>query len=150
MARTATKKPSTKSLRSTGTLSPTPKRGRPPGSKNRIAAEPRKTTRQTARTAASRKAPPATPKPSKAELEAQVVKLERTVSRLREQNKELKRLVRDAAETAELAAAAREPTRRSSRVAAARSRRPRSSKPVRVDEHTAGAGADAEDHEAAA
>ena len=86
------------------------------------------------------------PKLSKAELEAQLVKLERAVSRLREQNKELKRLVREGAETAEPAAAPT-PTRRSTRTAAApKAARTRASKPVPHDD----SGAGAEDHEAAA
>ena len=101
MARTATKKSSTKVSTIIGNVVPKPKRGRPPGSKNRVPAESTKTTRAAARTAAARKSPLATPKLNKAEVEAQLVKLERTVSRLREQNKELKRLVREGAEAAE-------------------------------------------------
>ena len=53
--------------------------GRPAGSKNRVAAS----SKAKPRVAAS-------PKMNKVELEAHVVKLERTVTRLREQNKELK------------------------------------------------------------
>ncbi len=131
-------------------MTPKPKRGRPFGSKNRLPAEPTKTTRAAARTASARKSPPAAPKLSKAELEAQLVKLERTVSRLREQNKELKHVVREGAETAE-SAAAPTPTRRNTKVAAVpKSRSPKLSKPVPHDAPAAGAEADAEDHEVAA
>ena len=142
---------STKLLKSTGII-PKPKRGRPPGSKNRVPAEPTRTTRTAARLATSRKAPLAAPKLNKAELEVQLVKLERAVSRLREQNKELKRLVREGAEAAELAAAAA-PTPSRSRVRAAaapKAARTRSAKPVPHDDPADGAEAVAEDHEAAA
>ena len=150
MARTATKKQLTKSLRMSESMTPKPKRGRPPSSRNHTVAEPNKATRAAARTAPSLKAPPAMPKPSKAELEAQLVKLERAVSRLREQNKELKRLLRGGAEAAELAAAGPTLSRSRTRVAAVpKSRRPKSSKPVPQDDPSAGAEADAEDHEAA-
>ena len=151
MARTATKKQLTKSLRMSESMTPKPKRGRPLGSKNRALAEPNKTTRSAARMATSRKAPPAMPKLSKAELEAQLAKLERAVSRLREQNKELKRLVREGAEAAEAAAAAPKPTRSRTRAAAVpKAPQAKPPEPVPHDDSAAGAGVDAEDHEAAA
>ena len=74
------------------------------------------------------------PKLSKAELEAQLVKLERAVSRLREQNKELKRLVREGAEAAELAAAAPTLSRSRTRVAAPKTPQAKPSEPVPHDD----------------
>ena len=151
MARIASKTLSPKLDRTTGNVISNSKRGRPFGSKNRVPAEPTKATRAAARTASARKAVPGTPKLSKAELKAQLVKLERAVSRLREQNKKLKRLVREDAEAAELAAAAPKPTRFRTRAAAAlKIPRTRSSKPVPHDAAAPATQADAEDHEAAA
>ena len=150
MARTAIKKQLIKSLKVSESMTPNPKRGRPPGSKNRVPAEPSKTTKAAARKASSRKAPPAMPKLNKAELEAQLVKLERTVSRLREQNKELKRQVREGAEAAELTAAAPKPTRSRTRVAAPKAPQAKPFEPVPHDDLVAGAKANVPDHEAAA
>lgn len=73
--------------------------GRPAGSKNRtaIASVPASSREAKTRRTQNAKAA-AAPKMNKAELEAHVAKLERTVARLRAQNKELKRAVADAAE----------------------------------------------------
>ena len=90
------------------------------------------------------------PKLSKTELEAQLAKLERTVSRLREQNNGLKRLVRDGADIAEAATVATLAHRNPRVAAASKSRRLKSSRPVRHDDPADGAEADAEDHQAAA
>ena len=49
MVNTATKKRSPKPLRMSGSVTPKPKRGRPPGSKDRVVAEPVKSTWSMAR-----------------------------------------------------------------------------------------------------
>ena len=89
---------------------PVPKRrpGRPPGVKNKVKAAPAKAVRSTKAVTSKATAP----KRNKAELEAHVIKLERTVSRLREQNKELKRVAAGPTETAEPPAVAEKPVRR--------------------------------------
>ena len=96
----------------------TKRNGRPLGSKNRpkaaAAAKPRPVTRTTR--AASGKTPaPAAPKFSKAELEQQVVRLERTIARLRRQNGEFKRVARE--EAREAAEAAPAPVAKTGRTA---------------------------------
>lgn len=96
MARAATKKTIKPAARSTVMASSKPKVGRPLGSKNRSSAVPLKATTSPTRSVMSRKAAPAAPKMNKAELELQLAKLERLVTRLREQNKELKTLVKAA------------------------------------------------------
>ena len=97
MARAALKKTIKPVERNTGTGSWKPKLGRPLGSKNRSAVAPLKATTSATRSALSRKAVPSAPKMSKAELELQLAKSERLVARLREQNKELKTIVKAAA-----------------------------------------------------
>jgi predicted RNase H-like nuclease (RuvC/YqgF family) len=101
---------------------PKRKPGRPLGSTNAKKPAP-----ASARKTAASKPAARAPKLNKAELEAQVAKLERSVSRLREKNKELKLAMttaQDHADTleAQLAAApaaeAPKPPRRSSRKAA--------------------------------
>ena len=99
---------STKTTRSSARRDPEPapgkRLGRPPGSKNRVKPSAPTTAASVARTtrAAPRKAAaPAAPKLSKAELEHQVVKLERTIARLRKQNAELKHAARTDAREAE-------------------------------------------------
>lgn len=73
---------------------PTPKKriGRPPGSKNRVAAAPVASVK---RATPKKAAAPAASKLNKAELEYQVIKLERTIARLRKQNAEFKQTARD-------------------------------------------------------
>ena len=92
---------STKTTRTSARRTPEPttkkRLGRPLGSKNRAASAVNAKAAPVARTtrAASRKvASPAAPKLSKAELEAQVIRLERTITRLRKQNAELKHTAR--------------------------------------------------------
>jgi hypothetical protein len=69
---------------------------------------------------AARKPAPAAPKLNKAELEAQVVKLERTIARLRKQNAEMKQTARQPAPTPEPApAVAATPDKKSKRAATA-------------------------------
>ncbi|MGI4798173.1 MAG: hypothetical protein ACRYG8_29850 [Janthinobacterium lividum] len=67
---------------------------------------------------------PAAPKSNKAELEAQIVKLERTVARLRKLNAELRQTRKDAAKAVQPAAiAAAKPARMPKQASAARTRR---------------------------
>ena len=96
MARAATKKPATSTAQSTKTGSSKSKRGRPVGSKNRSSVAPLKAASGPTRSTAAQKAVPVAPKLNKAELEVQLAKLERLVVRLREQNKELKAIVKSA------------------------------------------------------
>jgi len=80
------------------TPEPAPKKrlGRPPGSKNIVpAASKAKAAPASAKRVVRKTAAPAAPKLNKAELEAHVVKLERTVVRLRKQNAELKQAARE-------------------------------------------------------
>lgn len=125
------------------------KRGRPPGSKNRVAAEPRKTSAAVARAVASPKAPERAPKMSKAELEAQLAKLERTVARLREQNKDLKRLVREGGKSTTAPEPPAKPTRRTTSSAVPKARRPGSSRSARQDDPADAARDGHGDHDAA-
>ena len=103
-------------------LGPAPKKriGRPLGSKNRTksasAAKAAPITRTT-RAAPRKTSAAAVPKSSKAELEQQVVKLERTIARLRKQNTELKQASRE--EALEAAPAPVAKTRRAPKRAAA-------------------------------
>lgn len=100
---------------------PTPKKrlGRPLGSKNRVPTPARAKSAPASATkrGAVRKAAPAAPKMNKAELEAQVLKLERSIARLRKQNTELKAAARE--EPAE----APKPVAAPKRAAATRTRR---------------------------
>lgn len=89
------------STRPTSAPVPGKRLGRPPGSRNLAlsaakgaAPAPRKTR------AAPRAAAPAAPKLKKAELEQQVVRLGRTIARLRKQNAELKHAAREEAHEA--------------------------------------------------
>ena len=107
MARATTTKASARKPRMAATK-PSAKRkpGRPVGSTNtkkapaisaRVAKAPAKAATRTA----VAKPAAAAPKMSKAELESHVSKLERTVSRLRDKNKELKQAASDAREHAD-------------------------------------------------
>lgn len=88
MTRTAT------ATRSSAKYKPTvaaPKRrGRPVGSKNGVGKTSKAKAPAATRSATVRKAAPAAPKLSKAELEAHIIKLERTINRLRKQGAEMK------------------------------------------------------------
>ena len=83
--------------------------GRPPGSKNKVTSAAKAKAApvaHTTRTAPKATAASATPKLNKAELEQQVVKLERSIVRLRKQNTELKQAAREEARGAAKAAPA--------------------------------------------
>jgi exonuclease VII small subunit len=112
-----------------------PKRrpGRPLGSKNRKAVASVLGSSSKAKTSRSptTRAAIATPRLNKAELEARVAKLERTLTRLREQNKELKRAALDAAEQRDALEAARQAK------SAARAAKPRRA-PAKVRRGNAG------------
>ena len=89
---------------------PAPKKrlGRPLGSKNRVTSAGKAKAAPVASTGhgvSKKTAAPVVPKLNKAELEHQVIKLERTIARLRKQNAELKLTAREDAETATPAAA---------------------------------------------
>lgn len=109
---------------------PAPKKriGRPVGSKNRAPVAKTKPARAAAtpQKAGRKVAAPATPKMNKAELEAQVVKLERTIARLRKANADLKQTAR--AEPVEAPkpapAAAPTPAKKPKRAAAPKTRKP--------------------------
>ncbi len=102
MARATTTKPPARKPRMTVSDAP-PKRkpGRPLGSTNAKKTPPASSAR--APKPAARRAAVSAPAPkmNKADLEAHVAKLERTVSRLREKNKELKQAASDAREHAD-------------------------------------------------
>lgn len=117
MARTTTP---TRSSRRAAETAPKKRLGRPPGSKNRVPAKAKTGAARSGRKAAV----PAAPRLNKAELEAQVAKLERTVARLRKQNAELKQAAQEAAAAPEPEPApARRPRRTATASRAARSRR---------------------------
>lgn len=123
MARTTTKTTRAPAKR---TPEPAPKKrvGRPVGSKNRVPAaavtKARSAPAPVQKRTAARKAPPAAPKLNKAELEAQVVKLERTIARLRKQNAEMKQTARQPAPAPEPApTVAATPDKKPKRAAAA-------------------------------
>ena len=128
MARTAVKKTIKPKARSTATTLSKPKVGRPLGSKNRSSVVPLKAATSPTRSVVSRKAAPAAPKMNKAELEVQLVKLERLVSRLREQNKELKILARSAEAPKEGKPAVKQARATVKPVAVIKTRKPRVSK----------------------
>jgi exonuclease VII small subunit len=88
------------SRKSVAEASPKRRPGRPVGSKNRkvVASVLERSSKAKAPRSPTTRTTAAAPKMNKAELEARVAKLERTVTRLREQNKELKRAALDAAE----------------------------------------------------
>ncbi|NPD68203.1 hypothetical protein HN018_22480 (plasmid) [Lichenicola cladoniae] len=88
MARTATSTSSSKKI--TPTDAAKKPRGRPPGSKNGVRATSKAKAPAAVKRAAVRKSAPAAPKLNKAELEAHVIKLERTIDRLRKQGAEMK------------------------------------------------------------
>ena len=109
---------------------PAPKKrlGRPVGSKNRVptAAKTKAAAASSPKRAVGRKAAaPAAPKMSKADLEAHVVKLERTVARLRKQTAELKQAAQESVVDTKAAKAAKAavPEKRSKRTAAPKTRR---------------------------
>ena len=110
MARTTT--PTRSSSRRAAEPEPKKRLGRPPGSKNRVPAKAKAGAARSAR----KSAPPAAPRLNKAELEAQVAKLERAGARLRKQNAELKQAAKEAAPAPEPEPA---PTRKPRRTAAA-------------------------------
>ena len=94
------------------TPAPAPKRlGRPVGSKNKVPSATKTRAKiavaTSKRAAAGQPAASATPKMSKADLEMHVVKLERSIARLRKQNAELKQTARDDAAEAPAAKPAR-------------------------------------------
>ena len=106
MARATTAKTSArKSRTATSEAAPKRKPGRPVGStkakKAPAATTPSRITKTTAKRGPAAKAAAAAPKMSKSELEAHVSKLERTLSRLRDKNKELKQAATDAREHAD-------------------------------------------------
>ncbi len=106
MARATTSKTSSRKSRMTASESPPKRRpGRPIGSTKakRIApvASPSRVVKPAAKRGPVSKAAAAAPKMSKSELEAHVSKLERTLSRLRDKNKELKQAATDAREHAD-------------------------------------------------
>ncbi len=98
MARAAVKTRSATGRKAADATAPKRRPGRPPGVKNKVKALPAKAARSTKAAATTKSA---APKRNKAELETHVIKLERTVLRLREQNKELKRVAAAPTETAE-------------------------------------------------
>lgn len=88
MARTAT---SPRSSKKTAPVAPAKKpRGRPPGSKNGVRATSNAKAPAAVKRAVVRKTVLAAPKLNKAELEAHIIKLERTIDRLRKQGAEMK------------------------------------------------------------
>jgi RNA polymerase primary sigma factor len=105
MARATTKKASTRSPRAAaGEDAPKRRPGRPLGSTNAKkppAARSRRTAKPAAASRTAKDAPRA-PKMNKAELEAEVTKLERTIARLRSKNKELKLAANEAREHADV------------------------------------------------
>lgn len=144
MARTTTKTTRAPAKR---TPEPAPKKrvGRPVGSKNRVPASVTKTRSAPApvqKRTAARKSAPVAPKLNKAELEAQVVKLERTIARLRKQNAEMKQTARQPAPAPEPApTVAATPDKKPKRAAAAPKAR-RSSKRDAAQDNDASAESD--------
>ena len=134
MARAAIKKTIKPAARSTTTASSRPKVGRPPGSKNRSTAAPLKAATPPTRSVVSRKAAPVAPKMNKAELELQLAKLERLVTRLREQNKELKALAKPAEAPKEAKPAAKPARATLKPIPATKTRKPRVSKAAKPSE----------------
>jgi len=88
MARTAISARSSK--KTTPTAAATKRRGRPVGSKNGVRATRKAVAPAAAKGAVARKTALAAPKLNKAELEAHIIKLERTIDRLRKQGVEMK------------------------------------------------------------
>ena len=96
---------------SAAAVAPKKKIGRPVGSKNRVPASPRSKAAAAAQKPAVRRAAaaPAPVRMNKAELEAKILKLERSLARARAQNAELKQALKEVpqparAETAQPAA----------------------------------------------
>lgn len=121
---------STKTTRSSARRAPEPapkkRPGRPLGSKNRVKSPTSAKAVPVARTtrAAPRKTAAPAPKLNKAELEAQIVRLERTIVRLRKQNAELKQTAHpEGREAAEAPPAPVETRRLPKRTASAPARR---------------------------
>lgn len=101
MARTAT---ATRSSAKTKPTAAAPKRrGRPVGSKNTVGKASKAQSPAATKSTTPRKAAPAAPKLNKSELEAHIIKLERTIERLRKQGAEMKQTAK--ASAAEPAAA---------------------------------------------
>ena len=88
MARTATSARSSKKI--TPTAAATKPRGRPVGSKNGVRATRKAVAPAAVKRGVVRKTAPVAPKLNKAELEAHIIKLERTIDRLRKQGVEMK------------------------------------------------------------
>ena len=133
MARTTT--PTRPSSRRAAEPAPKKRLGRPPGSKNRVPAKAKADTSRSARKPAAA----AAPRLKKAELEAQVTRLERAVARLRKQNAELKQAAKETAAAPEpepAPAPARKPRRTAAAPKAARARRNASTdtEPAQPDE----------------
>lgn len=124
MARTA--KTTRTSGRSKAEPAPKKRLGRPIGSKNHSSSNAKAAPVAAAKRSVAKKAvAPATLKLNKAELEAQIVKLERTIARLRKQNTELKQTERaDAVEAPKAAAApVAVPSSKPKRASASKTRR---------------------------
>ncbi|MGI4796582.1 MAG: hypothetical protein ACRYG8_21485 [Janthinobacterium lividum] len=120
-------KPTSSPGRKAVEAAPKKRLGRPPGSKNKAVSKPKAAAASVAagRAAPKRATAAVAPTLNKAELEQQIIKLERTIARLRKQNAELKTVARE--EAAEVAAAA----------AAPRARRATTAKPRRAYKKTA-------------
>ncbi|NPD69881.1 hypothetical protein HN018_27695 (plasmid) [Lichenicola cladoniae] len=101
MARTATSPRSSK--KTAPTEAAKKPRGRPPGSKNGVRATSKAKAPVAAKRAVVGKTTSAAPKLNKAELEAHIIKLERTIDRLRKQGAEMKQAAKPAAAPAEAA-----------------------------------------------
>ena len=149
MARTT--KPTRASARQTAEPAPKKRPGRPAGTKNRIPASKARSApaAPAKRVVARRSEAPAAPKLNKAELEAQVVKLERTVARQRKQIAELKQTVREGSAEAPKATRATVATKQKRAAApkTGRGRKPPAEQalPVREDETDEADGASAEE-----
>ncbi|MGI4747207.1 MAG: hypothetical protein ACRYFY_14375 [Janthinobacterium lividum] len=97
MARTATSTRSSK--KTTPTAAAKKPLGRPPGSKNGVRATNKAKAPAAVKRAVVRKTAPAAQKLNKAELEAHIIKLGRTIDRLRKQGAEMKQTAKEAAAT---------------------------------------------------
>ncbi len=122
MAR-ATKTTTTRS--SAAQVAPKKKIGRPVGSKNRVPASPRSKAAAAPQKPAVRRpvAAPAPVRMNRAELEAQILKLERSLARARAQNAELKQALKDVPQPAGTATARPAATSTTTSIPAKRGRR---------------------------
>ncbi len=101
MARAVAKSKPTTATKPSSNSSPKKRLGRPPGSKNKVTAG---TARQLPTASVSKRTPaPAASKMSKADLEAQVVKLGQALARSRNQVAKLKQIASDLGERVERA-----------------------------------------------